>query len=251
MSQELSINHQYIASHISDFIEDGKLFVVFDKQDILKIMEFGYFYYDEFINLLKQSSPTMDATDLYIYTRCANIYIDNCKDAVTFLKSLRRYLKMELFNDVIDILYKCQTQGSSGETNSESQANDQEVQLLKSQIQKKDEKIAQFMEEIDKLQKDIQIKETSINQSGEENNKLKNDIRAKTTLIDQINEENGKIKRAIQSKDAQNNQIKEENDRLKRDIQNKETTINQITEENSNLKRELQEKEVIVNAHNE
>ena len=55
MDTELSVDYNYIAKHIKDYIEQGNLFDIFNPKDLNRILEKAKLTSDDFITLINQS----------------------------------------------------------------------------------------------------------------------------------------------------------------------------------------------------
>ncbi|EAY22690.1 hypothetical protein TVAG_476190 [Trichomonas vaginalis G3] len=104
MSQSITPNYEYIAAHISDYIQNENLFNVFEMEDLRTIMKLSKLTATQFKTLLKQSSSTINARELYICTRKANVSVQNAEEAVSIMKSVKKYMKFNIFDGVIDVL---------------------------------------------------------------------------------------------------------------------------------------------------
>ncbi|EAX88855.1 ankyrin repeat protein, putative [Trichomonas vaginalis G3] len=100
----MDLNFEYIAAHISDYINKENFFDTFDIEDIKTIMKYSRLTADQFVTLLKQSSSTINTKELYNCTRKANITIKNFEEVVSILKSLKKYMKFNIFDGIIDFL---------------------------------------------------------------------------------------------------------------------------------------------------
>ncbi|EAY14499.1 Ras family protein [Trichomonas vaginalis G3] len=58
----------------------------------------------QFLSLLELSSPTINTNELYTCTRNANVTIQNIDDVFTVLKAVKKYMKFNIFDDIIDFL---------------------------------------------------------------------------------------------------------------------------------------------------
>ena len=104
MSSGITQNFEYIAAHIEDYLEDGKLFHVFEPEDIKTILKLANLTSNNFIRLLEQSSTTFEASKLYEYTHDASVSINNFQDAISTLKSVRKYMDLRIFDGLIYFL---------------------------------------------------------------------------------------------------------------------------------------------------
>ncbi|EAY11493.1 hypothetical protein TVAG_248600 [Trichomonas vaginalis G3] len=104
MSHGLIQNYEYIANHIKDYIEENKIFSVFETQDIKKIMDLSQLATNDFVKLLKQSYPTIKPNKLYKCTRKANVSIQNFEDVISIFKTIKKYMKLRILDGVIDFL---------------------------------------------------------------------------------------------------------------------------------------------------
>ena len=73
-------------------------------------MKFSHLTTKDFIDLLKQSDPTIKASELYKCTRNANISIQNFEEVVSILKSIKKYMKLGILDSVIDFLMQTQNE---------------------------------------------------------------------------------------------------------------------------------------------
>ncbi|EAY09164.1 hypothetical protein TVAG_363790 [Trichomonas vaginalis G3] len=103
MSRRSVLNHEYIGSHIKDYIEADNLFSTFEVKDIESIMKFANLTPDEFNSLLAQSRSVISERKLYACTRNANILISNLQDAISTLKSVQKYMNMRIFEGIIGV----------------------------------------------------------------------------------------------------------------------------------------------------
>ena len=99
----MNLNYEYIAAHLSDYIQNENFFDTFDIEDIKTIMKYLRLTADQFITLLKQSSSTINARNLYFCTRKANVTIQNFEDVVSILKSVKKYMKFNIFDGIINV----------------------------------------------------------------------------------------------------------------------------------------------------
>lgn len=104
MYQELIQNFEYIGAHVEDYIDDNKLFATFEIEDIAKIMKFSNLSTNNFITILKQAHSITDANTLYSCTRNANVMIQNFEEVISLLKSVSEFMKLRIFDGVIDFL---------------------------------------------------------------------------------------------------------------------------------------------------
>ncbi|EAX95042.1 hypothetical protein TVAG_034710 [Trichomonas vaginalis G3] len=100
----MDLNFEYIAAHISDYINNENFFYIFDIEDIKTIMKYSHLTADQYVTLLKQSHSTINSRKLYTSTRNANITIKNIEEVVSILKSVKNYMKFSIFNGIIDFL---------------------------------------------------------------------------------------------------------------------------------------------------
>ncbi|EAX96766.1 hypothetical protein TVAG_288670 [Trichomonas vaginalis G3] len=100
----MDLNFEYIAAHISDYINNENFFDTFDIRDIKTIMKYSRFTADQYVTLLKQSSSTINGKELYTCTRKANVTIKNFEEVVSILKSVKKYMKFNIFDGIIDFL---------------------------------------------------------------------------------------------------------------------------------------------------
>lgn len=104
MSQGIIHNFEYIAAHVSDYIDENKLFDVFEINDIKEILKKSNLTSKDFISLLKQSHHTIKSNQLYLCARNTKVTIQNFEEVIPILKSIRKYMKMSILDGVIDIL---------------------------------------------------------------------------------------------------------------------------------------------------
>ncbi|EAY15712.1 ankyrin repeat protein, putative [Trichomonas vaginalis G3] len=133
MDQSLDLNFEYIAAHISDYIQNENFFDTFDISDIKTIMKYSCFTFDEYITLLKQSSPTLTAKELYISTRKASVTIQNFEEVISILKSIKKYMKFNTFDGIIDFINE--NQKHLLDSTEETKKPQTETQTLQNQIQ--------------------------------------------------------------------------------------------------------------------
>ncbi|EAX93938.1 hypothetical protein TVAG_307170 [Trichomonas vaginalis G3] len=100
----MDLNFEYIAAHISDYINNENFFDTFDIEDIKTIMKHSRLTADQYVCLLKQSSSTINARKLYTCTLNANVTIKNFEEIVSILKSIKKYMKFSIFDGIIDFL---------------------------------------------------------------------------------------------------------------------------------------------------
>ncbi|EAX98029.1 hypothetical protein TVAG_275390 [Trichomonas vaginalis G3] len=121
----MDLNFEYIAAHIGDYIKNENFFDTFEIEDIKAIMKYSHLTADEYVSLLKQSHPTINASKLYTCTRNVNVTIQNFEEVVSILKSVKKYMKFNIFGGIVDF------------------------------IKQKDKEFRDFTEEIKKLQAEI------------------------------------------------------------------------------------------------
>ncbi|EAY01499.1 hypothetical protein TVAG_107580 [Trichomonas vaginalis G3] len=100
----MNLDFEYIAAHISDYIKNENFFDTFEIGDIKTIMKYSQLTADQYVTLLKQSSSTIDAKALYVCTRKTNVTIQNVEEIVSILNSLKKYMKFNIFDGIIDVL---------------------------------------------------------------------------------------------------------------------------------------------------
>ena len=100
----MNLNYEYITAHISDYIQNENFFDTFDIQDIKKIMNYSRMTADQYVTLLKQSSSALKAKELYMCTRKSNVTVQNFEEIVSILKCIKKYMKFNTFDGIIDIL---------------------------------------------------------------------------------------------------------------------------------------------------
>ncbi|EAX84802.1 ankyrin repeat protein, putative [Trichomonas vaginalis G3] len=100
----MDLNFEYIAAHISDYINNENFFDTFDMRDIKIIMKNSHLTADQYVTLLKQSSSTLNSKELYICTRKANVRVQNLEEIVSILNSVKRYMKFNIFDGITDFL---------------------------------------------------------------------------------------------------------------------------------------------------
>ncbi|KAI5513950.1 spectrin binding, partial [Trichomonas vaginalis G3] len=145
----MNLNHEYIAAHLSDYIQNENFFDTFDIIEIKRIMKYSRLTADEYVTLLKQSSSTLNAKELYISTRKANVTIQNIEEVVSILNFVKKYMKFHIFDGIIDFINE----------------NDKHMRDSK-------EEIKQHQTEIKTLQNQIQnsAKETTVTRTNEDHN---------------------------------------------------------------------------------
>ncbi|EAX98238.1 hypothetical protein TVAG_010150 [Trichomonas vaginalis G3] len=148
----MNLNYEYIAAHISDYIQNENFFDTFDISDIKAIMKYSRLTADQYVSLLQQSSSSLTSKDIYISTRKANVTIQNFEDVVSILKIVKKYMKFNVFDGIIDFI------------------NENNKQLLDST-----KEIKKLQTEIKALQNQIQnaSKETTTTQINESHNSSK------------------------------------------------------------------------------
>ncbi|EAY22046.1 ankyrin repeat protein, putative [Trichomonas vaginalis G3] len=136
MSQGITLNFEYIGAHIDEYIRNENLFDTFDHEDIKTIMKYSKLTTTQFISLLKQSSPTINANKLYKCTRNANVIIQNIDEVFSVLKSVKKYMKFNIFDGIIDFL---EVNGNevrkSAEGITKLQEQNQSIQIEQNQTQ--------------------------------------------------------------------------------------------------------------------
>ncbi|EAX66600.1 hypothetical protein TVAG_605800 [Trichomonas vaginalis G3] len=104
MSHKLIQNYEYIAAHIKDYIQEEKLFDIFELKDLKKILRLANFTSEDFITLLKQSESTLDENELYECARNTKVSIRNYQEVISTLKSVRKYMKLTMLDGIIGFL---------------------------------------------------------------------------------------------------------------------------------------------------
>ena len=108
----MNLNFEYIGAHISDYIKNENFFDTFKIGDIKTIMKYSHLTADQYVTLLKQSHSTINAKELYICTRNANVTIQNFEEIVSILKSVKEYMKFNIFDGIINF-FKSKRQRNS------------------------------------------------------------------------------------------------------------------------------------------
>ncbi|EAY19978.1 hypothetical protein TVAG_402330 [Trichomonas vaginalis G3] len=129
----MNLNFEYIAAHISDYIENENFFDTFDMEAIKTIMKYSRLTADQYITLLKQSSPTLSSKELYISTRKANVTIENIEEVISILTFVKKYMKFHIFDGIIDFLKE--NDKHMGDSTEEIKKPQTEIKTLQNQIQ--------------------------------------------------------------------------------------------------------------------
>ncbi|EAY20386.1 hypothetical protein TVAG_109980 [Trichomonas vaginalis G3] len=145
MSQGIIQNFEYIAAHICDYIKENNFFDVFEIEDIKKILKISNLTTNDFIALVQQSHQTIKANELYICIRNTNISIQNMEDVISVLKSLKKYMKLEMLNGVIDFL-----DHKEKETSDQNEINEENARL-RAEIDEDDNKQKEIISKIAEL----------------------------------------------------------------------------------------------------
>ena len=87
--QHMDLNFEYIGAHIDDYIKNENLFDTFEIDNIERIMKYSRLTTDQYNALLKHSHSTINSKKLYTCTRKANVTIQNFKEAISILKSVK------------------------------------------------------------------------------------------------------------------------------------------------------------------
>ncbi|EAY21388.1 hypothetical protein TVAG_198260 [Trichomonas vaginalis G3] len=145
----MNLNYEYITAHISDYIQNENFFDTFDIQDIKKIMNYSRMTADQYVTLLKQSSSALKAKELYMCTRKSNVTVQNFEEIVSILKCIKKYMKFNTFDGIIDILSQ----------------KEKEISDSTQEIKQLQDKLKAFQN-----QSQNSAKETTINQTNENNN---------------------------------------------------------------------------------
>lgn len=220
MSNAISLDFEYIAAHISDHIKEGNFFDLFEVEDIKKIMKTSKITSDDFVSLLKQSQPTINANELYNCTRKAIVYVKNLQDVILVLQTVKTYMKIEIFNEMIDFLYNTEKEISEN-----SEQIKEENNQLKEELQHAEKAFLQVNADYIKLKKELRGGDNHKPfQNNESIDKLKE-------VCFQINEENIKLKLDVHDKEKLISQMSEEINTLNNSLQERERTIRQINDE--------------------
>ncbi|EAY23478.1 hypothetical protein TVAG_071420 [Trichomonas vaginalis G3] len=67
-------------------------------------MKYSKLTSEQYITLLKQSRSTINAKELYICTRKANVTIQNYEEVISILQSIKQYMKFNIIDSIIDFL---------------------------------------------------------------------------------------------------------------------------------------------------
>ncbi|EAY12300.1 ankyrin repeat protein, putative [Trichomonas vaginalis G3] len=150
MSRGIILNFEYIGAHIKDYINDNKFFDTFEIEDIETIMKYANLTPSDFDTLLKQSSLIIEAHEIYSCIRYASVSIGNLEDAISTLKSIRKYMQMKPLDGIIDMLNQTgrivsdltdkieKLQTNFNQVQQEKENIAKEVQTLKSSIKGND-----------------------------------------------------------------------------------------------------------------
>lgn len=97
-------NFEYTSSHIDEYLEQENLFNVFDEDDLKTILKSAKLTPNSYNSLLKQGNNAIGATKLYKCARNVIVNMNDYQDAVSVLDLMKRYLKIQLLDNVIEIL---------------------------------------------------------------------------------------------------------------------------------------------------
>ncbi|EAY22329.1 hypothetical protein TVAG_378080 [Trichomonas vaginalis G3] len=148
-----------MAAHIKDYIQEGKLFDIFELKDLKEILKLANLTSEDFITLLKQSESTLDGNKLYKCARSTNVSIRNYQEVISTLKSVRKYMNFTMLDGIIGFLDETdkiisestvKIQKLQAELNSiqkAKQKSDNKIQLPKSELKEKESIISQINEE--------------------------------------------------------------------------------------------------------
>lgn len=98
------LNHQYIGAHIRDYIENNNMFDLFELSDVKSILKYANLNLDNFSQLLMQSAPIFKLPDLCKCIVNTNVRINNIREVILLLKSIRKYMNFGIFDQAIAIL---------------------------------------------------------------------------------------------------------------------------------------------------
>lgn len=134
MNQELVWNFEYTVAHVSDYISEYMIFNLFKPEDIKNILKAATLTPDEFIDLMRQSVPTVKASDLYKYTRNTRISISNLEEVIRVLKTIQKYMKLRYIDAIINIF--CQTNEEITSSKAKISNLENQIEKLKSELNK-------------------------------------------------------------------------------------------------------------------
>ncbi|EAY05830.1 hypothetical protein TVAG_202880 [Trichomonas vaginalis G3] len=101
-------NFLYISAHIGDYIKNENLFDTFNMVDIKTIMKCSCLTADQYVTLLKQFSSTINTKELYMCTRKTRVHVQNLDEVVSILNSLKKYMKFNIFDGIVDFLKRAE-----------------------------------------------------------------------------------------------------------------------------------------------
>ncbi|EAY22643.1 hypothetical protein TVAG_475710 [Trichomonas vaginalis G3] len=174
MAEDLVPNFEYIIAYAKDYIEEGKLFDIFEIEEIQTILKNINLTSQEFVGLLNQSSPNFRGYGFYECTRDVTVPIKNLDEAIAILKSMRERLGQRFIDDIVNILNQTSNQMSDlmrensslrnfinnfqvmiKNTLDQHENDEKEIASLKSAIGEKERIIAQITEQNNKLKEEI------------------------------------------------------------------------------------------------
>ncbi|EAX96362.1 hypothetical protein TVAG_337940 [Trichomonas vaginalis G3] len=100
------------AEYIKEYINSNNIFGVFEYNEIEEILKISKLTTKDFITLLNQSSNTVDPIDLYKCTRNTNVSIQKFEEVISFLNSIKDFMKLGILDGVIDFIQQLQKQVS-------------------------------------------------------------------------------------------------------------------------------------------
>ncbi|EAY19481.1 hypothetical protein TVAG_136120 [Trichomonas vaginalis G3] len=196
MSEEIVQDFEYIAAHLDDYINDDKLFSVFETEDIIKILKLSHLTANDFINLLKQSPYTIKTNDLYKCTRKTNVSIQNFEEVVSLLKCIKRYLKLGILDGVIDILKRIQHEMSDSA---------EQIQQLQTYLQTVKNQKQQFQTELQTVKNQKEQLQTELQTVKNQKEQLQTDLQT-------VSNQNKQLQTELQT-------IKNQKEQLQTDLQ--------------------------------
>ncbi|EAY06454.1 ankyrin repeat protein, putative [Trichomonas vaginalis G3] len=143
----MTLNFEDIAAHISNYIKNENFFDTFKIGDIKTIMKYSRLTADQYVTLLKQSHSTINAKELYVCTRNTKVTIQNLDEVVLILNSLKKYMKFNIFDGIIDVLKQ----------------NEKEMSDFTQEIKKLQDKLKAFPNETGNVTKDLTADVTNEN----------------------------------------------------------------------------------------
>ncbi|EAY16011.1 hypothetical protein TVAG_262610 [Trichomonas vaginalis G3] len=241
MTAGLVLNYTHIAAHLKEYIDGDNGLDAFELEDIKKILNESKLIPNDFHKLLSQLSSNYNAIKIYKCSRNLTIPINNLKDSISTLESVRKYMKLRLLDGIIENMNHVENEMSNyTKTIKDLQS---QLQSKQNQLQNHEKEVSNYTKTIEDLQSQLQSKQNQLqNHEKEVSNytktieDLRSELQSKQNQLQNHEKEVSNYTKTIED-------LRSELQSKQNQLQNHEKEVSNYTKTIEDLRSELQSKQ--------